>query len=62
MWIKTDMGFLVNADVMDYIEYSKEHDVTKAYNDDEIYIIAKGDVTAQIFANLRMGKPTMEVQ
>lgn len=62
MWIKTDTGSLVNVDAMDYIEYSSQHDVTKTYHNDDIFIIAKGDVTALIFANLRMGKPTMEVE
>ena len=62
MWIKTDTGSLVNTDVMDYIEYSTQSDVTKSYHNNDIYIIANGDITAQIFANLRMGKPTMEVE
>ena len=61
MWIKTDIGSLVNVGAMDYIEYSTQSDVTKAYHGDEVFVIAKGNITAQIFANLRMGKPTMEV-
>lgn len=61
MWIKTDVGSLVNVNAMDYIEYSPQHDVTKAYHGDDIYVIAKGDITPTIFANLRTGKTAMEV-
>jgi hypothetical protein len=61
MWIRTDTGALVNTNALEYIEYSVQQDVTKAYHDDEVYVIAKDDITSQIFENLRAGKPTMEV-
>ena len=64
MWIKTEgRGALVNTNSLDWIDYDERHDVTKGYNGvDECYTIAKGNVVAQIFANQRMGKPTMEVE
>lgn len=63
MWIKTDgRGALVNTDALDWIDYDERYDVTKGYNGDESWIISKGNTVNLVFANLRMGKPTMEVE
>lgn len=63
MWIKTDgRGTLINTDWLASIDYDERYDVTKGYTGDESCVIAKGDVRPLIFANLRMSKPTMEVQ
>lgn len=61
MWIKTQGGYLLNMNMVTYVEYYADADMTYAYTGNLNHAIAYGDVTTIIAENIQRGTKYMEV-
>ena len=61
MWIKTQGGYLLNVDRLDYFIYNDSTDVTYGYAQGVAHAIAKGNIVEDILGNLGKIAMVMEV-
>lgn len=64
MWIKTQGGYLLNLDNVEFIIYDSGNDNTYAYggSDTRFYIIGEGNRVDSVYENLNRGTKIMEVR
>jgi hypothetical protein len=55
MWIKTEGGYLLNTDQIEYIRYDEETDATYACSHKTGHLISKQDVVDNLFNVLTRG-------
>ena len=64
MWIKTQGGYLLNLDNVEFINYSDEEDNTYAYGGvaSRSYLVGEGNILGSIYDNINRGTKIMEVR
>jgi hypothetical protein len=55
MWIKTEGGYLLNTDQIEFISYDEERDCTFARVKDIVHIISKDNTIDNLFNVLTRG-------
>ena len=55
MWIKTEGGYLLNTDRIEYIIYDEDMNVTVAKSDDTSHIISQDNTVDNLFNVLTSG-------
>lgn len=62
MWIKTQGGYLLNLDNVEYVRYDEVSDNTFATSDLITHVICEGDGVDVIMDNIIRGTKIMEVR
>ena len=62
MWIKTQGGYLINSDNLEFIVFDADNNYTYGNTGNYAHIIGFGDVTTIIADNIQRGSAFMEVK
>ena len=62
MWIKTQGGYLLNLDKVEFVNYNDTADVTFANGDKLPHLICEGNIIDNISDNIIRGTKIMEVR